>query len=495
MPPDTAQIVDTAVREAMQRYTLPGIAVGLIEDGEVRFARGYGEILAGSGQPVTTTSVFKIASNTKAMTAALLARLVDAGKLRWDDPVIQHLPAFRMHDPWVTREIQVRDLLIHNSGLGLGAGDLMLWPEPNQFSREDVMAGLAHLKPASSFRSTYAYDNLLYIIAGEVAAAAGGADYETLMAREVFAPLGLQRCRVGAFERDALGNVAQPHRAGKVPGNVDDQYIQAITSAAAGGVRCSLDDMLTWMRNWLDPQLTPEWLSASQRQAMWRAHMPMPVSTRATRWENTHFTAYGYGFRLSDVNGFLRVAHTGTLGGMYSAMALFPERRSGYVFLINGEASQARIALEAVLSRHITRPGSAPALAEFAYELDDASAVASVPAAMDAAVRVRVVAEELRGQWGIYRDPWFGDVSFCPVGEAVRWVSRKSPRMHGTVQRVGERFLVAWDDPGVAGADAWLDLSPSRDGSPTMTLVAVDPAIDFSYDFHDLSLQRMRPCD
>ena len=492
----TQDIADAAARDAMARYDLPGIAIGVIENGEVTFARGYGETLAGSGAPVTTQSLFKIASNTKAMTAALLARLVDAGKLNWNDPVIAHLPRFRMHDAWITQQMQVRDLLIHNSGLGLGAGDLMLWPEPNDFSRADVLAGLAHLKPATSFRSAYAYDNLLYIIAGEVAAAAGGADYETLLAREVFAPLGLNRCRVGAFARDAVGDIAQPHRSGRTPGNVDGDTIPAITSAAAGGVRCSLDDMLAWMGNWLDPTRTPDWLSETQRGAMWKAQMPMPVSTRGARWENTHFTAYGYGFRLSDVNGTFRAAHTGTLDGMYSAMALFPERRSGYVFLINGEAAQARTALEAVLSRHLTRPGSAPAISDFAWELDESRA-ASVQAAvgMDTATRERVAPAALARQLGIYRDPWFGEVSLCAVDDAVRWISHKSPRMHGTLMRADGRLLVEWNDPGVAGADAWLDLSPTGSRSPTMTMVAVDPATDFSYDFHDLSLQRTRACD
>src|SRR5690606_10218991 len=134
------------------RYDLPGVAVGVIEDGKVVYVGTRGERVAGSGDAVTPRTLFKIASNSKAMTSSVLARLVDAGKLRWDDPVVRHLPAFRMHDPWVTREMQVGDLLVHNSGLPEGGGDLMLWPEPNLFTRGDIIAGLAHIKPAYSFR-------------------------------------------------------------------------------------------------------------------------------------------------------------------------------------------------------------------------------------------------------------------------------------------------------------------------------------------------------
>ena len=126
---------DAAIDDAVARYHLPGIAVGVIENGNVVYVRTTGELVAGSGAPVTPETLFKIASNSKAMTSSVLARLVDAGKLKWDDPVVKHLPQFRMHEPWVTQHMQVRDLLVHNSGLPQGGGDLMLWPEPNAFTR------------------------------------------------------------------------------------------------------------------------------------------------------------------------------------------------------------------------------------------------------------------------------------------------------------------------------------------------------------------------
>lgn len=490
---------DRLFDETMAHYALPGMALGIVEDGQVVYRRSAGTRLAGSGEDIDSQTIFKIASNSKAMTAALLARLVDAGRLRWDDPVTRHLPRFRMNDPWVTRNIQVRDLLIHNSGLGLGAGDLMLWPEPNEFSRADVIAGVAYLKPATSFRSTYAYDNLLYIVAGEVAAAAGEADYETLLRREVFEPLALARCQVGAFARDTVGNIAQPHRrqgGANVPGGVDEAVIPAISSAAAGGVRCSLDDMLAWMRNWIDPALTPDWLSPEQRRAMWTAHMPMPIGALQRQWENTHFSAYGYAFRLSDVNGRFRVGHTGTLDGMYSAMAMFPDSRRGYVFLINGEAGQARQALEAALSRLMTQPDSAPRIADFAQDLDARRAASgAAQARAQAAARAPVAPADLGETLGVYADAWLGDIRLCPEEGVVRWRSRKSPRLFGTVQRAGSRLLVAWEDAGAEGADAWLDISPGVGGSTTMRMAAIDPETDFSFDFHDLSPQRIRSCD
>lgn len=498
-PEPIAVVVDRLVQDTIKQFDLPGIAVGIVEDGVVTLARGYGEAVAGSGAAVDGKTVFKIASNSKAMTVALLARLVDQGKLRWDDPVKKHLPQFRMHDPWVSDNIQVRDLLMHNSGLGLGAGDLMLWPEPNAFSRADLLAGLAYLKPVTSFRSTYAYDNLLYIVAGEVAAAVGGDSYEHLLQREVFQPLELARCRVGAFSRKTLGNIAQPHRstlAGNVPARVDGDEIPAITSAAAGGVRCSLDDMLVWMRNWLDPELTPGWLSLAQRRAITSPQMPLPIGERERRWENTHFRSYGYGFRLSDAHGQYRVGHTGTLDGMYSALAMFPDLHRGYVFLINGEAGAARTVLEAALTQVLAGAGETPDIPRLAQELEAERAASGAAAARaEAASREAVAAAELGNRTGIYLDPWFGEIHFCPQGNSVQWASMKSPRMHGSVMRAKGRLLVAWDDAGVAGADAWLDLSSDEADVPTMAMRAIDPETDFSYDFQDLAPRRVRGCD
>jgi len=365
-----------AIDEVVARYELPGIAVGVVVDGQIVYRGTRGELVAGGGDEIRPDTLFKIASNGKAMTTSVIARLVDAGKMRWDDPVTKHLPQFRMHDPWVTREMQVRDLLIHNSGLRAGAGDLMLWPEPNLFTREDVIRGLRHLKPIHSFRSHYAYDNLLYIVAGEAAAAAAGTSYEALLQREVFAPLALDRCRVGAWRRGPEDSVAQPHRRAdsrNVPFKLDGDLIPATTMAAAGGVRCSLDDMLKWIRAWLDPG-TPDatgkpWLSAAQRHAMWTAHTPMPLTPRMRQWDRSHFNAYGYGWRLTDVDGTAKVSHTGTLGGMYSAVTLLPERNTGFVLLINGDADEARTVLNQALVKQFTAPRSDATIAHYAARI------------------------------------------------------------------------------------------------------------------------------
>lgn len=491
--------VDAAIDDAMSRYRLPGIAVGIVEQGRVVHVRTAGERVAGEGAPITRRTLFKIASNSKSMTTATLARLVDAGKLAWDDPVTRHLPQLRMSDPWVTREIQVRDLLIHNSGLPAGAGDLMLWPEPNHFTRADVIAGLAHLRPVRSFRSGYAYDNVLYIVAGEVAAAAGGESYETLVRRHVFEPLGMSRCQVGEWRRDEVGDVAQPHmRVGdrNVPIRRDGAVIPRGTADAAGGIRCSLDDMLKWIGAWLAPSpQAASWLSPAQREALWSAQMPMPVSARQRAWDGSSFHAYGYGWRLSDVDGQFKVSHTGTLAGMYSVTTLLPRLGVGFVILINGEADAARTALNQVLVKRYTAPDSEATVARYAewIALETPPPAPRAPAAT--ADRRPAAPLALADRLGRWRDPWFGEVSICAEGDRVRFAAHKSPLLSGTVMQVGTRLLVDWDDP-VVDTEAWLDFDASggADGA-LLRMAKVDAEADFSSDYEDLRFTRSGACD
>ncbi|MEO9216143.1 MAG: serine hydrolase [Rhodanobacter sp.] len=489
---------DRIVDATVARYHLPGIAVGVIENGQVVYVRTVGETVAGSGSRITPQTLFKIASNSKAMTTALLGRLVDQGKLHWDDPVTKYLPQFRMHDPWVTANMRVADLLTHSSGLPEGGGDLMLWPEPNAFTRADIIHGLAFIKPGYSFRSQYQYDNLLYVVAGEVAAAADGASYETLMQREVFEPLGLSRCQVGAWNRDAVGNVAQPHRQDhghNVAIGKDAAMIPAITSAPAGGIRCDLDDMLSWARNWLTP--TPAqlaWLSPTQRQILQAPHMLIPESAQRRAWDHSHVMAYGYGWRMTDVDGEWDVWHTGTLNGMYSMLSLLPDHKNGFVFMINGEADDARTVLGEVLTKHFTAPGDQRDVNWYADALAHAAKLHSEISSMPATSTQRPAElTELVAWTGTYRDPWFGDISVCPRNGKMRFTAAKSPKLTGTVMRLGTRYLVHWDDSD--NLDAWLNFHATRDAQPvTLRMAKLDPHGDFSSDYEDLDFRRVAGC-
>lgn len=493
--------------EAYERYRLPGLAVGIVVDGEVAYARTRGELVAGSGTPIDTASLFKIASNTKAMTVALLARLVEQGRLQWDDPVVKHLPDFRMHEDWVTRELQVRDLLIHNSGLAGASGDLMFWPEPNLFTREDVVTALRHFRPAHSFRTHYAYNNAMYVVAGEVAAAAGGAPFDELMRREVFAPLGLGRCQVGEWRLADVGNVAQPHMRQEEANIVirgDGEVVPDEPMMAAGGVRCGLDDMLAWMKAWLQPEGDivgtdgKVWLSQRQREELWQAHIPIPLSRQMREWDGSRFSAYGYGWRLADVDGAWKVSHTGTLAGMFSTVVLLPDKKVGIVFMANGSAGEARTVLTQALVKHFTAPGQAQhTVAYYAGLLEEtrresAQGSGEAPASSSPGSRRPVDAAEMQEMLGRYRDPWFGEIELCPAEGGVRFASLKAPKLTGAVLRSEGRLLVDWRDADVS-ADAWLDPAQHA-GQSGLRMDRIDRATGTSSRFEDLAFVRIGDC-
>lgn len=223
--------------------------------------------------------------------------------------------------------------------------------------------------------------------------------------------------------------------------------------------------------------------------------MPMPLSRLQRSWDGSRFNAYGYGWRLSDVDGVLRVAHTGTLAGMYSAVTLLPERRTGFVFMINGEGSEARAVLNEVLVKQFTAPAEARPVSYYAERLArERAREPLVRQAPDASARQPVAPAAVASWLGVYRDPWFGDVSICERRARVEFGSVKSPRLTGEVMRVGERLLVDWHEDSI-DAEAWLDFAATGEGTPaSLTMAKVDPEADFSYDYEDLRFSRVRDC-
>jgi len=208
--PAAAFDLEQDVNRVMKAFDVPGIAIAVVKDGKVVAARGFGVRKLGEPARVDGQTLFEIASNSKAFTAAALAMLVDEGKLKWDDPVVKHLPDFQMYDAYVTREMTVRDLLTHRSGLGLGAGDLLWWPTTN-FSTDEIIERLRYVKPATSFRSAYAYDNLLYIVAGKIIAQKSGKTWGATVRERILTPVGMNTTTTSLAENAGNPNASNAH--------------------------------------------------------------------------------------------------------------------------------------------------------------------------------------------------------------------------------------------------------------------------------------------
>src|SRR5215510_3716640 len=237
--------LDEFAGRVLKEFEVPGLAVAIVKDGKVVLAKGYGVRKLGDPTPVDENTLFGIASNTKAFTTAALAMLVDEGKISWDDPVTRHLPSFQLYDPYVTREMTIRDLLTHRSGLGLGAGDLLWWP-PTDYAREEIIRRFRFVKPATSFRSRYAYDNVLYMIAGQIIPAVTGKSWDDFIKERIFRALSMDESNTSVTAFRPGDNIATPHAP--VEGHIQPIKPIALDNVGpAGSINSNVSDMSRWV--------------------------------------------------------------------------------------------------------------------------------------------------------------------------------------------------------------------------------------------------------
>lgn len=493
-PAMTPAAIDAVAARALAAFQTPGMAVGVVKDGKVVFAKGYGVRRAGEAGAVDTATRFQIGSNTKAFTAAALALLVDEGKLSWDDKVIDHLPGFRLADPYVTREFTIRDLLSHRSGLGLGAGDLMFFPETD-FTRAEIIRGLRYLKPVSGFRSQYAYDNLLYMVAGEVVAAVSGQSWEAFVEQRLMAPLGMTGCAAGTERLADRSDLASPHTT--VDGKIQTIALQPLTViGGAGTISCNLDGMLKWVRFQLaqgsiDGRPGP--IKAERFEEMWSAVTPEPVDPGVAALTGTHLKAYGLGWEIEDEFGHKRVAHTGGVPGGSTWVTLIPELNLGIVVLTNNDSGAAMEAVgNQVLDAYVGAPKRDLVGVLSAYRQGKADAGADALAKVQAqAAKAGPPSLPLAAYAGRYDDAWRGAAEVrVEDGRLVLNVSRTKYLQGPLTPLGGDLFVVRWNDRTL-NADAYVRFTQGFSGEiETMTLKAVSPETDFSFDFQDLEFRR-----
>jgi CubicO group peptidase (beta-lactamase class C family) len=354
--------LDADVNRVLKTFDVPGIAIAIVKDGKVIAAKGYGVRKLGDPAPVTGRTLFEVASNSKAFTAAALAMLVDEGKLQWDDPVTRHLPGFQMYDSYVTGSMTVRDLLTHRSGLGLGAGDLMWWPT-STFTSDEIIDRLRYIKPATSFRNSYAYDNLIYIVAGKIIADKAGKPWGEAVRERILAPLGMNGTTTSVADMLKTADYSAPHsKVGETTTVVKPMPVE--NAIGAVGINTSAEDIARWMNMLLGGGKTPDGkqlVSEKQLREMWTAQTPMKISeTKPPLAATRHnFAAYGLVFQLLDYRGRKIALHGGALQGFYSRVLMVPEEKLGIAILTNAENSGSMAALQwRLLDQYMNAPAT-----------------------------------------------------------------------------------------------------------------------------------------
>jgi CubicO group peptidase (beta-lactamase class C family) len=507
VPPQlSADELNRFIQDVSKQFNVPGIAVAVIKDQRIVYESGFGFRNLDSKKPVDRHTKFCIASITKSVTATALEILADRGKLKMTDRVIDHLPWFRMSDPYVTRELRVRDLLAHRSGLGPHAGDLLFVPETT-YSNREVAERLAELPLASGFRDGFSYENAMFAVASLVVEQASAESYADFVRNHVFAPLKMSDAVINASHLGAADNYATAYE----PKN--DGLLEAIPAMAwennpgAAGIYASIDDMAKLTKMQLSiadvkrSGAAPHLLSETAQRRMWSMLVPIEIDPPPTPELNAaqpNFLGYGEGWYLSDYQGHRTVWHGGEFPGTVSLLTLLPESHLGIVVLTNQETDNPLYAITLhIIDEYLQNPKTDPKTDWLKAFLDAERQAQSRSLANTASEQVSGSLSanqsmDLKAFAGVYRDRWYGDVAVDFEHDGLRILFTHSPRLIGTMAPIGERkFLVTWDDRTLK-ADALIEFDVDKSGIPISARMSrANSGVSKAYDYQDLQLQRV----
>jgi len=324
---------DAYVTKAMQDWKVPGLAIAVVRNDSIVFTKGYGVRTVGKPEKVDEHTVFAIGSSSKAFTATLAALMVDEGRMRWDEHASQYLKGLQLFDPYATREITLRDLLSHRSGLA--RGDLLWYG--SDLSRDEIVRRVRFLEPSWSFRARFGYQNIMYLAAGQAVASVAGKSWDDLIQERIFTPLGMRESNTSTRALAGLPNVASPHA------EIDDT-LRAIpwrnidNIGPAGSINSTVTDMAQWVRFHLAGGKVngKQIIAKAALDEEYVPNMVIPVSAQARAINpETHLQSYGMGWFLNDYRGKGIVQHGGNIDGMSAMVAMMPEEKTGMVILTN----------------------------------------------------------------------------------------------------------------------------------------------------------------
>jgi len=488
-----ADKIATIVENSMARFNVPGLAIAVVENDKVIMAKGFGVKHLDTGEKVNKDTLFGIASNTKAFTVAAIGMLVDEGKLNWDDKVIDHLPEFRLYDAYVTREMTIRDLLSHRSGLGLGAGDLMIWPDTNK-DMPDILDSLRHLKPVSSFRSKYAYNNLMFVTAGEVVARVSGMSWQDFTEKNILKPLGMNTSKAG-FSRIDKDN--KNWATGHIPleGKLNPFFVNYLEDfRGAGAIASNVVEMSSWLKVQLaQGKMTngEQLFSEKQQKEMWHPHITKMASEKGFDSHRQQFSGYGLGWSIEDYQGYKKVGHGGGILGMVSQVTLVPEKNLGIVILSNQQAFSALSAITHEVLEDALELKDKDWVEELAVKHFEGKNKAYAKAKLDDVKDVQA-ALPLKHYTGEFVDSWYGDVNIIEKDNKLFIDFTHTEQLKGKLEHyTGNTFIVRWNDK-LLEADAFINFEmTSKNKVKNISLKAAAPSVtDFSFDFHNLNLKQ-----
>jgi len=443
---------DDYVNKALADWRIPGLAIAIVKDDKVVFAKGYGVRRLGDPMPVNERTMFAIGSPTKAFTATALAMLVDEGKIKWDDPVTKHLKDFQLYDPYVTREITVRDLLCHRSGLDRGDE---LW-NGSTLDRDEILRRFRYQKPAWGFRSHFGYNNIMYLAAGQIISAVTGKTWDAFVKERIFTPLGMTSTGTTLTALKNFENVANPHT--RTPEEVRSiPWRNSDNAGPFGSIYSDVVDMAQWLRlqlgegSYQDQKL----VSIGSVDEMQQPQMIIPLEGAALSAPQAHFLSYGFGWFLQDYHGVKVVRHGGNINGMVSMVGMLPEEKLGVVILSNMDTNELPTALLfRVFDSYLGLPSQDWSTRILTIlRIGEARQKAEAKRAEEARVKNTKPTLALAQYIGTYRNDMYGEARVTEAPQAngqVKLLLHYSDSYRGEMEHWHyDTFHLKWEGPGM----------------------------------------------
>ena len=490
--------LDELIQNTLKTFDVPGISVGIIKDGKTIYSKGFGVRSLTSKQEMTDATLVGIASNSKSFTATALAILADEGKLNFDDKVSKFIPEFQMNDAYVSQEVTIKDLLTHRAGLGLGQGDLMFFPEGGTLTINEIIHNVRYLKPENSFRDKLDYNNIMFIVAGEVITRISGLSWAEFIEQKIMIPVGMT-ASYGSYNRAKaahVSNIIDAHapingKAVAIPHDWNE------TGNAAGGIISNIKDLTTWadfLMNGFTTKEGKKLVTDKQIQQLWNLQIAMPVALKNSY--DSNFSGYGLGWFLTDVKGHKQVYHTGGLIGTVTQFTLIPDLKLGIIVLTNQQSGAAFNAItntikDAYLGVEerdwLKMYGERSAKMDEKFEKEKKEIFAKSEAFKKES-KSQIKNEQILGT---YTDSWFGDVVISIEGKSLRVFCKTSPRLKGELIPYSPNVMIAkWDDRSY-DADVFVNFQFDENGKAQgMKLKPISEITDFSFDFEDLDLKK-----
>lgn len=490
--------LDTLVADAMKKFNVEGVAVGIVKDGKVIHLKGYGLKKVGTNEKVDEYTNFAIGSTSKAFTTTALSILEDEGKIEWNDKVVRYIPEFKMYNDYVTSNFTIEDLLTHRSGVGSGEGDIMGLPDSTNFTIKDVATCFQYFKPTSPFRTHFDYDNLLYLLAGEVIARVSGMSYEDFVQKRILQPLQMKNSYMSYALAKSKGNASSSHSGEGESIRVIHTFEDQINSAC-GGIWSNIYDLCKWMLVHLNKgkygaDLKTSLFSEKNHQEMWQLHtVEKPESP--SRY-NTHFYGYGLGWDLQDKKGNLSVSHTGGGPGMLCITSMIPDLNLGVVVLTNtsnGGAPLFDAVTNIIIDNYLGLDDygwvdkNLKNLNEGRKNGDELTE--KIWTIVEKAKNTQIKYEDYIG---IYEDKWFGKIEVFLKGSELWFKSYRSPKLKGLMSFYqATTFAIKWEYQDI-NCDAFAIFSLNENGKATsIKLKGISPNTDFDLGSQHLDLQRV----